>query len=111
MRLNTPAPWYWKNWAWSLHAAGSAGYFPHWRLGAPRACGPLNARMVVVNFAAVRFFTPILFIIFTVVRIWPQATITQASAASFGCPTRVRPLTKGFTAGSVVSKPSDEAIP
>ena len=85
-RLKTPLPWYWKNCAWSLHAAGSVGYFPQCRLGAPSACGPLNARIAVVNFAAVSFATPIWFIIFTVVRIWPQETITQASAASFVCP-------------------------
>ena len=94
-----------------MHAAGSAGYFPQLRLGAPRACGPLNARIVEVKFAEVTLLTPIWFISFTVVRIWPQATITQASAASFGCPTSVRPLTNGGTAGSVVSKPSDEAMP
>ena len=41
--------------------------------------GPLKALIVVVNFAAVSFETPIWFIIFTVVRIWPHATITQAS--------------------------------
>ena len=52
----------------SLQAAGSAGYLPHWRLGAPRACGPLNARIALVNFAAVMFLTPSWFMIFAVVR-------------------------------------------
>ena len=64
-----------------------------------------------MKFAEVTFLTPIWFIIFTVVRIWPQATITQASAASFGWPTAFRPLRNGGTAGSVVSNPSDEAMP
>ena len=49
-RLKTPLPMYWKNCVWSLHAAGSVLYLPQFRLGAPRACGPLNARIVVVNF-------------------------------------------------------------
>src|SRR4051794_24512777 len=111
MRLNFPAPRYWKNCVWSLHAAGSDGYFPHWRLGAPSACGPRKLRIAVVNLADVRFLTPMRFISFTVVRIWPQATITHASAASLGWPTAVRPRMNGGTAGSVVSKPSDEAIP
>ena len=94
-----------------MQAAGSAGYFAHWRLGAPSACGPLNVRIAFVKFADVTLLTPILFISLTVVRIWPQATITQASAASFGCPTSFSPLTNGATPGSVVSKPSEEAMP
>ncbi len=79
IRLNFPAPSYWKNWAWSLQAAGSLAYFPHWRLGAPSACGPLNARIFAVNLAEVTLATPIAFIIFTVVRTWPHATMTHAS--------------------------------
>src|SRR5689334_7308500 len=111
MRLNTPAPSYWKNCAWSLQAAGSAGYFPQFRLGAPRACGPLKFRIAFVKLADVMWAGPSWFISLAVVRIWPQATITQASDESFGCPTAFRPLMNGATAGSVLSAPSDDAMP
>src|SRR5262245_21062762 len=102
---------YWKNCVWSLHAAGSALYLPHWMLGAPSACGPRNALILAANLAGVILVAPIWFISLTVVSTWPHATMTHASAASFGCPTSVRPRTNGFAAGSVLSPASVDAIP
>jgi hypothetical protein len=109
-RLNLPAPWYSKNWVWSLQTAGIVGYFPHRTLGAPSGTGPRNAFACFTTAAGVILFQPIAFSHLTTVSVWPNATGVHGSAVIFSCPYLRKTLLNGGTALSVRSKPRDDAI-